>query len=75
MMEAFRVVLLVVDHDGLGMDAIKKEIENVRYPNRCINPSVMLIQGVDIGEWEDANPLNFTSTQHAEFHRIFPDGG
>jgi hypothetical protein len=70
-MKAYKVTLLIIDHDKLGKEAIVNEIENVRYPNRCLSPSVMSIQSREIGEWSDNHPLNFQSRYKAEFNKLF----
>lgn len=69
-MKAYKVVLLIVDHDGVG-DRISETIENQKFPNRCISPHVMSIESADIGLWDDDHPLNNTSKQKAEFERLF----
>ena len=70
-MKAYKVVLLIVDHDNVG-HAIKDEIENARYPNRCIDPHVMSIDSAEIGEWADDHPLNSVRSMAEEFKRLFP---
>lgn len=57
-MKVYKVTLSIIDFDNLGEDEIKNEIENVNYANDCISPSVIDIQSVDIGEWDDSHPLN-----------------
>ena len=61
-MKAYLVTTLVIDHDGLGSDGIVTEMENVRYPNRCIAPRVQEVTEFDIGEWDDDHPLNKRGT-------------
>ena len=70
-MNVMKIVLAVVDFDGLGTDEVRRTIEEARYPNRCISPSVLSVEVRDIGEWEDSNPLNFKSLQRAEMDRLF----
>ena len=71
-MKAYKVVILIVDHDNVG-DGIKDAIENVRYPNHCMSPYVMSIKSADIGKWTDDNPLNGASSMAEEFERLFPE--
>lgn len=71
-MKAYKVTLLVIDFDEIGEESIKDEIENARYGNRCISPSVMESAGVDIGEFDDDHPLN-TAGRELEFKRLFDD--
>lgn len=61
-MRAYKLTVLVVDHDSVG-EEIAEMIEDARYPNHCISPSVIDIQSVDIGEWDDSHPLNYTDKQ------------
>jgi len=70
-MKAYKIEILVLDFDGLGGDEIKFTIEDTRYPNRCISPTVKDIQEVDIGPWEDSHPLNNCQTCDAEYKRLF----
>lgn len=70
-MNAYKVELLIIDFDDLGKDEIKDVIENISYPNHCLNPTVMRIVEEEIGEWDDSHPLNQRSTQRAEYERLF----
>lgn len=70
-MKAYKVELLVIDFDGLGADGIKETIENAKYPNYCISPTVKDIDSRDIGEWSDDHPLNKSSTADAEYRKLF----
>jgi len=71
-MQAHKVTLLIIDMDELGSEEIKVVIENTHYPNRCIDPEVHSIETVEIGEWADDHPLNYTETKHLEWQRLFP---
>lgn len=70
-MKVYKIEVMVIDFDGIGGESIKDEIENARYANRCISPDVMDITGVDIGEWDDSNPLNQKYAKEAEYKRLF----
>ena len=70
-MKAYRVEVLVVDHDEIGPDAIKYYLEETKYPNWCMSPLVVEIQERDIGEWTDEHPLNQTATFKSEFRKLF----
>ncbi len=35
-MKAYKVEILIVDHDKVGEEDIKSLIENAKYPNYCI---------------------------------------
>ena len=71
MTNVYKIELFVIDHDIIGVDEIKEILENTRYPNRCISPHVTNIEGKDIGEWDDSNPLNYTTTQKQELANLF----
>jgi hypothetical protein len=70
-MKAYKIEILVVDHDEVGKADIVELIENVRYPNHALSPVVLSIIGRDIGEWHDDHPLNQTKGIAAEVKRIF----
>jgi hypothetical protein len=70
-MKAYKVELLILDFDELGLESVSDTIENVRYPNDCIAPSVMSIEGREIGEWSDDNPLNRRDLMQEEYQRLF----
>lgn len=70
-MKAYKLEVMIIDFDEIGADNIKRELENARYANRCISPTVIDIQERDVGEWNDDHPLNSTLTSHAEFQRLF----
>lgn len=70
-MKVTKVELMIVDFDELGEDEIKEVIENQKYPNYCINPSVMEMQTVDIGEWDDDLPINKLDKQKEEYEKLF----
>jgi len=70
-MKAYKVEILIVDHDRLGSDQILAELENARFANDCINLQVKSIQGKDIGKWHDDHPLNKLSTCETEYQRLF----
>ena len=70
-MKVHQITLTVIDFDEMGADAIKATIENTRYPNHCISPSVRHIETRDIGPWDDDHPLNKHSTREKELKRLF----
>jgi hypothetical protein len=72
-MKAKLVTMVVIDFENVG-DDIKSIIENTRFPNRCISPTVLDIKTEDIGEWDDDHPLNKWNTFHAEIDRLFGNG-
>jgi hypothetical protein len=68
----FKVELLIIDQNGQhGLDEMEVGalLESVRY----LYPIVLSIQTVDIGEWDDDNPLNSTmDSLRGEVNRLFP---
>jgi hypothetical protein len=72
-MKAYKVEILIVDHDELGAREIKEILENNRYPNHCMSPVVMEITGKDVGDDDDFDdhPLNKTATMKEEYKRLF----
>lgn len=71
-MKAYKVEILIIDFDQLGEKEIVEVIENTKYPNYCISPTVKDIKSVDIGEWTDEHPLNNSKLHDDEYKRIFP---
>lgn len=61
-MKAYVLKVLIIDHDEIGEDSIKSALENTRYPNRCVSPSVLSATEYEIGEWTDHHPLNQLDT-------------
>lgn len=70
MIRVYKIELLVVDHDGCGAEQIKGVLENQRYPNYCISPSVMDVAECDI-EWSDDHPLNCRGTRAETYAKLF----
>ena len=70
-MKIHRIVLYVVDFDGLGAEGVKQELENTRFANDCISPDIAEVQTRDIGEWSDAHPLNHRATAQATREALF----
>jgi hypothetical protein len=72
-MKVYRLVLMVVDHDQIGHDEMRTILENQKYPNHCMYPTVTEIDYREIGEWSDDHPLNRTATSDATFRALFAD--
>lgn len=70
-MKVYKVELLIIDFDEIGEESIKETIENQKYPNYCISPSVMNICCEDVGEWDDDHPLNKSSTSKDYYNNLF----
>lgn len=70
-MKAYKIELLIVDHDEVGQDDIRDILETQKYPNYCIAPNVMNIECVEIGEWNDDHPLNKLDKMRQHYETIF----
>ena len=70
-MKAYKLEILIIDHDELGEEGVVSAVEDTRYPNRCIMPDVKELECVDIGEWSDEHPLNLHVTSDDEYKRLF----
>lgn len=70
-MQVHKITLTIIDFDQLGADGVRDALENTRYPNDCISPSVLDIKTRDAGEWSDEHPLNNGATSAAEIERLF----
>lgn len=66
-MKVYKMEIFVIDFEDHGETEVINAIENERY----FTPSVLSSKCVDIGEWEDSNPLNFSTTKAAEIKRLF----
>jgi hypothetical protein len=65
-MKAYKVEILVVDHDHDGAAQIEYILESVD-----AFATVMSIREADIGEWSDDHLLNLKSSMKEEFNRLF----
>ena len=70
-MKAYKVEVLIIDHDEMGEADIINTIENARYPNHCMSPSVISSKVSDIGGWHDGHPLNQTKTWRESLKNYF----
>ncbi len=70
-MKAYKLEILVIDHDHLGKDELLRELENARFPNDCVRMDVKRVEEADIGQWHDDHPLNKRDTAEMEYHRLF----
>ena len=72
-MDAYKVVGLIVNFEGLSGEEIRNHIENVRFPNDCISFRTLSIDYRDIGEWSDEHPLNFETTLLPYYNKNFKE--
>jgi hypothetical protein len=68
--QVHRVVLMVIDHDGVGEDGVRDLIEHTKYPNWAIHPDVKSIETREV-EWTDDHPLNRRQTADAAWRELF----
>ena len=66
----YKVELLIIDHDNIGITEVRNVLENSHYPNRCIMPKVMNMQEREV-EWSDEHPLNKRSTMNDVYKELF----
>ena len=69
-MKVYKLEIMVIDGD---VNTIAEAISlfDIRFPNHTFIAPVTCKE-VDIGEWDDNNPLNNESTIKAEMDRLFP---
>lgn len=73
-MKVHKIEILVVDFDECGAEEITRVLENQKYPNYCISPSVQNITTVDV-DWTDDHPLNHRDKCEDEYKRLFRGTG
>ncbi len=69
-MKVHKLVVMVIDFDGLGDDEVMVVLEAQKFPNWCIAPKVMGIDTKEV-DWEDNHPLNRCGTQYMAFKELF----
>ena len=67
-MKVYKFEVLVIDHEGAGIEAAQDEVERSRH---C-NPIVMSAQTAEIDWIGDETPINKRATIESEFRRLFP---
>lgn len=72
-MKAYKIEILIIDHDEVGEEEIKNVLETTKFPNWCIDPEVKNIKSADIGEWTDDHPLNKAGTCERVYQDLFID--
>jgi len=68
MTKMYLLEVYVIDHENMGLESIKDEIEN---GSKYINPNVMAAGEADIGEWEDDHILNKSATPVSVYRKYF----
>lgn len=69
-----KVTMIFVDHDQMGEEETKAVIENVSYPNHCMDPTVVEMESVEV-DWSDDHPLNHRAGMHETFKDIAAEQG
>ena len=70
MTKVHRIVICVVDHDDVGANGVREVLENARYPNHCIRPTVVSVDTRDV-EWSDDHLLNQSGRTKIAFAELF----
>jgi hypothetical protein len=70
-MKVFKLEVVIIDEDVETIDDAISIIDETRYLNH-VDVHVLNCREVDIGEWEDDNPLNYEDTFKVEVDRLFP---
>ncbi|TXH48107.1 MAG: hypothetical protein E6Q97_25575 [Desulfurellales bacterium] len=70
-MKVTKLEIIVIDFNEIGEKDIADLIENARYPNRSISPSVISVESKGIGEWSDDHPLNNADTADEFARNLF----
>lgn len=68
-MNAYKIELLVLDIEDIGVQNIINYLEDTKY----VYPTVKKVIARDIGEWRDDHPLNKNDTCQAEYERLFSE--
>lgn len=68
-MKAYKIEILIINHEELSQEEIESVIENTIYSNRCISPEIWGIKEIDIGEWSDDHPLNLPEFKYSYYSR------
>jgi hypothetical protein len=66
-MKAYKLEILVIDHEDSGEENIKNAITDCRY----YYPSILSIKSAEIGEWHDDHPLNKRDSQKSAAEGYF----
>lgn len=69
-MKAYKIELLIIDHEDMGIDEILDDLDNAQFTN----PQVKSVEVRDIGDWSDEHALNRNDTADAEYRALFPRG-
>lgn len=65
--KAYKIELLVVDHESMKQEDIIYFVENIKY--LCSN--VLSIQSKEIDDWDDDHPLNKLDTMKQTCKEMF----
>ena len=66
-MKAYKLEVLVIDTNEVGIDCVLEAVEESRY----VSIDILEVSEADIGEWMDDHPLNKHSTKRDEYNRLF----
>lgn len=66
-MKAYKIGLLVIDNENIGLEHIIQLLSNTKY----VYPHVKKTEERDIGEWSDNHPLNKIDTSDEYYEKLF----
>ena len=69
-MKVYKLEVLVIDFEDIGVEGVSEEIENAHYGNHCISPEVKSVQEREV-EWSDDHPLNKSDTCESAYKELF----
>lgn len=69
-MKAYKIELLIIDHEDMGLEEILDDLDNTQFTM----PQVKSVEVRDIGDWSDEHPLNRNETADAEYRALFAGG-
>lgn len=68
-MKAYRFEICVLDFENYGPEEYKVIIEQAKH----LSGTVMSLDEIDIGEWDDDHPLNNSKTARSYFEQTFQE--
>lgn len=69
-MNVYKIKLYVIDSDDIGKKEVKHLLEETRYPNHCMNPTIYNIQ-TRVINWTNDHPLNYNDTYKEAYEKLF----
>lgn len=70
MTKVYKLEVLIIDHDDVGLEEAISLIEDANYPNYCLSPHVMKSETKKI-KWRDSHPFNQSTTMQQTYEDLF----